>query len=147
MFYDPIGKPTYTEYYDFDFRCELLHIVNDKIRLHYWIPINDENYRSKNYIDIYEHDHTTYNTTTVFYWRSTGFSAQIFCNFDDSLINLTSFYSIFHTKIGKNLTAYNNWNFSSDTSSRWWDSVEEGFWFADTTTMIAYTVPYVIGLD
>ena len=43
-FYDAVGKPTYNEIYTFKMKCELLEIVNDKIRIYYHIPINDKDY-------------------------------------------------------------------------------------------------------
>lgn len=62
--------------------------------------------------------------------------------FHEDLHGLKNWYALFHTREGKNLTKYNNWNF---TTSRWWDSVDEGFWFATNTTILVYTVPYYIG--
>lgn len=85
------------------------------------------------------------NLDAVFFKRSSEFQAQIVCEFDPDLHGLDTWYALFHTKIGKNESAYNYWNFSSDTSSRWWDSVQEGFWFANTSTLLVYTVRYTIG--
>lgn len=146
MYFDRITGDNYNEVFDFDFKCELLDIVNDKIRLHYWIPINDQNYTATYFNDLKsETIEPLYNKSTVFFQRITGFIAQIKCEYHPDLNDLKSWFALFHTKIGKNLTAYNNWNFSSDTSSKWWDSIEHGFWFAESTTMLIQTVPYIIG--
>lgn len=147
MYYDRITGDNYNEIFEYDFRCELLDIANDKIRLHYWVPVNDEEYLSSYENDLDPNMEPAYNRSTVFFWRSTGFSAQIRNEFHPDLHGLRSWYALFHTKIGKNLTAFNNWNFSSDTSSKWWDSIEHGFWFAESTTMLIQTVPYYIGQE
>lgn len=84
---------------------------------------------------------------TVFFKRSSEFQAQIKCDFHPDLHGLYSWYALFHTKIGKDLSAYSNWNFSSDPSSRWWDSVDEGFWFAESSTLLVYSVKYQIGRE
>ena len=47
-----------------------------------------------------------------------------------------------HTKDSKNETKFNGWKF---TSTRYWDSKEEGFWFDMNTTLLVYTVTYTIG--
>ena len=76
MLYDSMAdKTVHSEFFRFDFKCELMEIVNDKIRVHYWVPLHDENYKS-----VYWHDYDgelepAYNTSTVFFWRSSGFSA------------------------------------------------------------------------
>lgn len=87
------------------------------------------------------------NLTTVFFKRSSEFNAQLKCEFHPDLHGLYSWFAMFHTSIGKNLSAYNNWNFSSDTSSKWWDSVQHGFWFAETSTLLVYSVKYRIGYE
>ena len=134
MFYDRIEGDSYSEFYNFDFPCELLEVTNDKIRIHYWIPMNDESFKSSFDNDLKPDLVPSYNSSTVFFWRSTGFSAQVRCEFDPDLYNLKSWYALFHTKIGKNnLTAFNNWNF---TIPKWWDSIEHGFWFDEATTML-----------
>lgn len=127
------------------FRCELLDIANDKIRIYYHVPINDKNYSAHFVNDVYSDMKPNKNLTTVFFKRSSEFLAQVRCDFDPDLYGLKSWFALFHTKIGKNESAYNNWNFSSDPSSRWWDSVAEGFWFAESTTLLIYSVPYYIG--
>ena len=53
MHYDEIGKQTYNENFKFVFNCELLEIVNDKIRIHYWIPVNDPDYHAHFYNDVF----------------------------------------------------------------------------------------------
>lgn len=76
MFYDRVVGDSYREIYEFTFKCELLNIANDKIRIHYWVPINDDDFRSSYEIDIDDDDiEPSYNKSTVFFWRSTGFSA------------------------------------------------------------------------
>lgn len=45
-YYDSIGTKAYHEVYIFKFRCELLDIANDKIRIHYHIPMNDPDYKA-----------------------------------------------------------------------------------------------------
>jgi len=47
-YYEPIGEVAYTDLQIFHFKCELMSIVNDKIRIHYWIPINDPKYKGVN---------------------------------------------------------------------------------------------------
>lgn len=146
-YYDAIGTQAYTETYFYNFKCELLDIANDKIRIHYWIPIGDENYKASFENSLGGDREPNENLTTVFFKRSSEFSAQVICEFDEDLHGLKSWYALFHTKIAKDLTAYNNWNFSSDPSSKWWDSVDYGFWFADTTTLLVYSVDYIIGYE
>ena len=46
-YYDSIGTVAYVDRYTYVFRCELLPIANDKIRIHYWIPVNDPNYKAE----------------------------------------------------------------------------------------------------
>lgn len=46
-YFDSVGSVPYTERYRFIFKCELLEIVDEKIRLHYWVPVNDESYKAK----------------------------------------------------------------------------------------------------
>ena len=58
---------------------------------------------------------------------------------------MRSHHALFHTKIGKNLSAFGNWNFSSESSPRLWDSIDDGFWYADSTTLLVWTVKYSIG--
>lgn len=127
------------------FRCELLNIANDKIRIHYWVPINDPKYKARFKHSLGEEYEPGVGYKTVFFKRSSEFSAQIHCKMDPSLDGLKSWFALFHTKIGKNESAYNNWNFSSRTDSYWWDSVDAGFWFAKTSTILIYSVPYTIG--
>ena len=75
MYYDVITGTSYGEVFNFDFSCELLDIGNSKIRLHYWVPINDDSYQS-NYSNTLKPDlEPSYNSSTVFFWKSTGFSA------------------------------------------------------------------------
>lgn len=143
-YYDSIGTTAYVEKYKFVFKCELLDITNDKIRVHYWIPINDETYKSS-FVHSLGDFAPAENLTTIFFKRSSEFSAQIYCEFDEDLYDLYSWYALFHTKVGKDLTAFNNWNFSSDPSSKWWDSVEYGFWFAESSTLLVYSIKYQIG--
>jgi len=45
-YYESIGTQAYTEQYRYNFKCELLPIVNDKIRIHYWIPLFDQDYKA-----------------------------------------------------------------------------------------------------
>ena len=45
-FFDAIGIPTYTDTYRYKMRCELMLIVNDKIRVHYWIPVHEPGYQA-----------------------------------------------------------------------------------------------------
>ena len=40
-YFDSIGTEAYVDRYTYHFRCELLPIANDKIRVHYWIPVED----------------------------------------------------------------------------------------------------------
>ena len=51
MYYWAIGTETYTEQYRYNFKCELLPIANDKIRIHYWIPLRDPDYKAAYFND------------------------------------------------------------------------------------------------
>lgn len=48
-YYDSIGTVAYVDRYVFKFKCEMLPFANDKIRIHYWIPVNDQEYKSMYY--------------------------------------------------------------------------------------------------
>lgn len=142
-YYDAIGTEAYLDSYRYDFRCELLPIANDKIRIHYWVPVTDPDYRAKFHNSLgREAPRTGENTTTIFFKRTSEFKAYVNCDFDSDLKGLRSWYALFHTRDSKNLTKFNNWNFSS---SLYWDSVEEGFWFDDNTTLLVYSITYKIG--
>lgn len=52
MYYDRITGENYNEIFWFDFKCELLDIANDKIRIHYWVPMNDLDYESTYFTDL-----------------------------------------------------------------------------------------------
>jgi hypothetical protein len=120
-------------------KCELLNIANDKIRTHYWIPVlTNETYESSYYNDVYPDMEPLFNRSTVFFWRSTGFSAQLRNEYHPDLNDLRTFYVLFHTTAAKNPTLFNYWNLSSDVEApaRWWDSIDDGFWFDETTTML-----------
>ena len=144
-YYDRVVGDVYSEFFVFTFKCELLNIANDKIRVHYWVPVTDDSFKSVFTNDLKPDLVPTYNSSTVFFWRSTGFSAQILNEFDPDLDGLKTWYTLFHTKIAKtNLTAFANWNFSARTDSNWWDSIDNGFWFDKDTTMLVQTVPYYI---
>lgn len=43
-YYDAIGTQAYNEIYTYYFNCELLDIANDKIRIHYHIPMFNDSY-------------------------------------------------------------------------------------------------------
>jgi len=49
-----------------------------------------------------------------------------------------------HTREGMDEKAYNNWNF---TTPYWWDSVDNGMWYAEKTTILINTVTYKIGSE
>lgn len=49
---------------------------------------------------------------------------------------------MFHTEESKDFEAYNGWNFSSP---RIWDSIEEGFWYAEGTSRLFETSSFEIG--
>ena len=126
-YYDSIGTVAYVDQYKYVFKCELLEVVNDKIRIHYWIPVEEPNYRSQFFNSLGRTEpEFEKNLTTVFFKRSSEFKAQINCEFSDDLKDLRSWYALFHTRDSKNRTKYNNWNF---TTSLYWDSVDQGFWF------------------
>ena len=74
-YYDSIGTKAYTEVYTFFFRCELLDIANDKIRIHYHVPINDPDYKAEFTNDVYPDKPPNENLTTVFFKRSSEFTA------------------------------------------------------------------------
>lgn len=124
------------------FNCELLDIANDKIRIHYWIPVNDPKYKARFTHSLGPYEEPSMDLNSVFFKRSSEFSAQIYCDFHPDLHGLYTWFAMMHTKIGKNETAFSNWNFSSDPSSKWWDSVDFGFWFHETTTLLVYSVRY-----
>lgn len=72
-YYDSIGTKAYNEIYTFKFNCELLDIANDKIRIHYWVPINDKDYKAIYVNDVYPDRPPNQNLTTVFFKRSSEF--------------------------------------------------------------------------
>ena len=141
--YDAIGMEAYENQFFFHFRCSLLPFANDKIRIYFQMPVNDENYRAEFKNSLGRPEPKSENaSTTIYYKRSSEFRAEIVCEFDPDLTGLSSFYALFHSAEGKNETKYNNWNFTTPTL---WDSVEEGFWFATNTTKLVKTQTYVIG--
>lgn len=74
-YFDAIGKTAYTELYNFVFNCELLDIANDKIRIHYWIPINDPKYKARFTHSIGPYEDPSMDLDIVFFKRSSEFSA------------------------------------------------------------------------
>ena len=111
--------------------------ANDKIRIHYWVPINDPDYKAD-----FRHslglasNKTEEELRTVFFRRRSDFKANIVCEFDDDLKDLRTFYVLFHTREGKNESLYNNWNFSTPAI---WDGIDGGFWYAQNTTILVFT--------
>ena len=68
---------------------------------------------------------------------------QVFTKFDKELDGLKSYSSLFHTKEGKDLEKWNSWNF---TSPGIWDGNKDAnFWYSPNSTMLWFTMPYVIG--
>lgn len=133
----------YVDRYHFKFKCELLPIVNDKIRIHYWVPVHDKDYKAEFFNSLgRKTPASAQNLTNIFFKRSSEFRAEISCEFDSDLTGLRSWYALFHTKDAFNLTKFNNWNF---TKSLYWDSVDEGFWFDSNTTILVYSLTYTIG--
>ena len=121
-YFDSIGTEAYVDRYTYHFRCELLPIANDKIRVHYWIPVEDDSYRAIFYNSLGRQEpESVLNYTTIFFKRSSEFKAQVSCEFSDDLHNLRAWYALFHTFDSKNRTKFNNWNF---TTSLYWDSVD-----------------------
>ena len=147
MYYDPVGEPEYSEIWEFPFTCSILNFANDKIRVYYKVPINEEGAESKFTNTLGPNIDPNWNKTTVFFRRSSGFQSQVRTEFDEDLNGLRNWYCLFHTKIGKNLTAFSNWNLTSDGTPFWWDSVEAGFWLAVSTTLLMRTLPYYIGKE
>ena len=79
---------------------------------------------------------------TATFKKYTGYQASIVTTFDKSLNGLKSYSWAFQSSRHNDSTAYNNWNM---TSTRVWDSIEEGFWYAQETTVLYNTVTYTIG--
>ena len=76
-YYESIGTDAYTEQYLFNFKCELLPIANDKIRIHYWIPLHDSDYKASylnDRTDKYDPP-TDKQRRTAFYRRQSDFYA------------------------------------------------------------------------
>lgn len=88
--YDAINTDPYDEVYKFNFNCELLDIVSSLIRLHYWIPVLDDNYRAEFTHSDDPNAEPVVNLTTIFFKRSSEFSAQIFGDFSSDLFGLSS---------------------------------------------------------
>lgn len=99
-YFDSIGKKAFTENYKYMFNCELLDIANDKIRIHYWVPMFDESYKARFENSLGPYEDPSFNLTTVFFKRSSEFSAQIYCRFDEDLHGLYTWFAMMHTKIG-----------------------------------------------
>ena len=91
-FYDEVGKPTYAEEYDFMMNCELFVWANDKMRTHYYIPINDPNYKAnfKNTVEP-KATKTDEERRTIFFRRTTDFRAQIESSYHDDLNGLRTY--------------------------------------------------------
>jgi hypothetical protein len=70
---------------------------------------------------------------------------QVFQTFDKELEGLKTYSSLFHTKEGKNLEKWNHWNFT--TSGVWDGNKDANFWYSPNSTMLWFTVPYVLGKD
>ena len=121
----------------------MLFFANDKIRIHYWIPVLDASYHA-NFTNSLgrQYPGSQFNLTTIFFKRSSEFSAQITCEFDSDLHDLKSFYAMMHTYDSCNSTKFDSWNFSNPYN---WDSVEAGFWFDHNTTILVFSDTYIIG--
>ena len=119
--------------------------ANDKVRVHYWVPINDPEYEAE-----YEHslggpkEEAVHKLNEVFFKRTSDFKASIECDFDEDLYGLRNFYVLFHTREGKDQSLYNNWNFSTPLI---WDSIDGGFWYSQNTTILVFVATYTVGKE
>ena len=146
--FDAIGTVAWDEIVEWYFKCEFMHVVNDKIRIRFWLPYTDVdarlNYTNTSPYGAGKQTMTDDELQRVFFKKSTSFKAQLVMDYDNDLKGLTSYSYALHTKEAADVTKYNNWNF---TTSRIWDSVEEGFWFANETTVLWHTVNHKVGIE
>lgn len=145
--FDAIGTVAWSELIEFNFRCEFMQVVNDKIRIRFWIPYAEQslsNFTNTSPFGAGRQSMSTEDREKTIFKRSTAFKAQLVMEYDESLTGLRTYTYALHTKEAANLTKYNNWNF---TTSRIWDSVEEGFWFAANTTILWNSVVYTVGQE
>lgn len=103
--------------------------ANDKIRLHYWIPMFDDDY-----VALYSNDDpkpyekpSKKKLRTSFFRRQSDFYAFIKANYDDDLRGMKNSFALFHSRENLDPDKYNGWNFDS---TYWWDSIAAGFWYA-----------------
>jgi len=65
--------------------------------------------------------------------------------FRPEMNGLNTFHVLFHAGEAKNITQYNNWNF---TGTYYWDSLTpDSFWYSPRTVMLFTTNTYEIGRD
>ena len=155
LFFDSVGKETYTESKIWGFDCVLLPIVNDKIRILQKVEFK-ESYEadfintSKTGLGLKKKDLSHNYLRTVTLTSTSDFRFKLITRFDETDLKDQRVYSkLFHSKDRIIPTKYNNWNF---TGSATWDSNAKNaqgkymsFWYSVNTTFLAETVPFKIG--
>jgi len=75
--------------------------------------------------------------------RSNSFRQNLITNFDSELNGIDTFAILFLSRNARDLTLYNNWNF---TRTYEWDSLtNESFWYSNETVMLFETEKFRIG--
>ena len=114
--------------------------------MHFWLPYTNTSLRGNFTNDsVYGSGKTGLTDEQlqkIEFHDSTSFRAQLRADFSHELDGFESFSWYFHSREHDQVQKYNNWNF---TTAKLWDSVEEGFWFADNTTALWRTMNYVVG--
>ena len=144
--YDAIGTKAWTEILEYKFKCELLMVVNSRIRMHFWLPYSDDtlrgNFTNDSELGNGRQHMSDEELQQVYFLQSSSFWAQLKATFSSDLDGHDTFSWFFHSKEHNETTKYNNWNF---TTPKVWDSVEHGFWFAEKTEALWRTQNYIVG--
>ena len=75
--------------------------------------------------------------------RSNSFRQTIKTHFDPEINGLDTFAILFQARQSRNLSMYNNWNF---TRTYEWDSLtNDSFWYSPDTVMLFETEKFKIG--
>ena len=122
---------------------------NNRIRVIYQIPLVAGECRAEFENDakgpIGRKSLTKEEEVEVTFRRTPDSKMQIFFKYDDELKGLGTYFALFHTKEGKDLTKYNNWNFT--TPDIWDSKPDANFWYSPNSTMLIYTKPNVLGKE
>lgn len=145
---DPIGSETYTESTKFKFECSLTGFANDKIRSFYKIDVGIGTLKGEFFNDAKTNVGKKFlnesEKITVPFKKSVAVRTQIYCTYADELKGLKNYIYMWHNG-ERRQEHYNNWNFTK--SGPWDGDGTDSLWYNLNTTMLAQTVPYVIGKD